>query len=99
MRLSRDNPLIEDRVFEAGPRQARNRLIHITSIVKYSDNRSHQSRYGAAMVAQRVSVARYFTLAYTHAHPSKMHRRKKSRIESSASKSRGLASKFLQFKS
>ena len=63
MRFASNNPLIEDGVFEAGPRQARNRLIHITGIVKYGDDRSHQSRYGPAIVTKRVSVARYFALA------------------------------------
>ena len=63
MRFASNNPLIEDGVFEAGPRQARNRLIHITGIVKYGDDRSHQSRYGPAIVTKRVSVARYFAFA------------------------------------
>ena len=42
MRFSSDNPLIENGVFEASPRQTRNRLIHITGVVKYGDDRSHR---------------------------------------------------------
>jgi hypothetical protein len=63
MRFSRDNSLIEDGVFEARPRQMCHRLIHISGVIKYSDDCSHQSRYEAAIVAKPVSVARYFTLA------------------------------------
>jgi hypothetical protein len=63
MRFASNNPLIEDGVFEAGPPQARHRLINITGIVKYGDDRSHQSRYGPAIVTKRLSVARYFALA------------------------------------
>ena len=83
MPFSSNNPLIEDAVFEAGPRQARNRLIHITGIVKYGDDRSHQSRYGAAIVTKRMSVARYFALA-----ERAWHGRKQSWIESWSNKGR-----------
>jgi hypothetical protein len=65
MRFSSDNPLIKNGIFEASPRQTRNRLIHITGVVKYGDNRSHESRYGEAIVTKRVSVARYFRLSQT----------------------------------
>ena len=81
MPFSSNNPLIEDGVFEASPRQARNRLIHITGIVKYGDDRSHQSRYGPAIVTKRVSVARYFRLSQI-----RMHGRKRSSVTSSSSK-------------
>jgi hypothetical protein len=81
MGFSSDNPFIEDGVFEAGPRQARNRLIDITGVIKYGDDRSHQSRYGAAIVTKRVCVARYFALV-EHA----WHGRKKSWIASWLSK-------------
>jgi hypothetical protein len=44
MPFSSNNPLIENAVFEAGARQARHRLIHITGVVKYGDDRSRQSQ-------------------------------------------------------